>query len=85
MRGRSTPLYWDESGVGFAVDFAGGRRSVHFDTGSRRTYLFPTARDVLSPTELATRESITRTIGGIGGERSEEASRYRGVVLNRFA
>lgn len=78
---RQTPLYWDESGVGFAVDFAGGRRGVHFDTGSRRTYLFPAALGALSPAEAATREAATRTIGGLGGERVENASKLRGVTF----
>lgn len=78
---RSVPLYWDGSGVGFAAAFANGGRGVHFDTGSRRTWLFPAALAVLSAAELATREPFDRTIGGLGGERTESASRLRGVVL----
>lgn len=81
VRGRSTPLYWDESGVGFGADFAGGRRSVHLDTGSRRTWLFPAAMDAVAPAELATRQPFTRTIGGLGGERIERASRLASVTL----
>jgi hypothetical protein len=76
-----TPLYWDESGVGFAVRFGSGTRGVHFDTGSKRTWLFPTALAALSPAERATRRPYKRTIGGLGGERVEDASLLRGVTL----
>lgn len=81
-RARWTPLYWDTSGLGLRVDFAGGARAAHFDTGSRRTWLFPTALSVVSPAELATRQPFTRTIGGLGGERVENASRLAAVTVN---
>lgn len=76
-----TPLYWDESGVGFAAGFGRGVRGVHLDSGSKRTWLFPAARPVLSEAELATREAHRRTIGGLGGERVEEAALYRNVII----
>jgi len=75
------PLYWDESGVGFAAQFAGGRRGVHFDTGSKRTWLFPAALPVLSAAERATVRPHKRTIGGVGGERVEDASIARNVRM----
>lgn len=81
VRGRSTPLYWDSSGLGFGADFANGRRGVHFDTGSRRTWLFPAAMSAVSAAELATRQPFTRTIGGLGGERVERASKLANVTL----
>lgn len=76
-----SPLYWDESGVGFAVRFAGGVRGVHFDSGSERTWLFPAAGSALSPAERGTRQSIKRKIAGLGGERTEDASVYRNVAV----
>lgn len=81
VRGRSTLLYWDESGIGFGVDFANGKRGVHFDTGSRRTWLFPAAMSAVSAAELAKRQPFTRTIGGLGGERVERASKLADVTL----
>jgi hypothetical protein len=81
LQGRSAPLYWDQSGVGFGADFARGRRGVHFDTGSRRTWLFPAALNALSPLEAETRQPFVRTIGGLGGERVEQASRIAGVSI----
>jgi hypothetical protein len=81
VRGRSTPLYWDESGVGFAVDFARERCGVHFDTGSRRTWLFPAASAALSESEQGSRAPFERRIGGLGGERVEQASKFRNVTM----
>ena len=76
-----TPLYWDESGVGFAVQFSAGTRGVHFDTGSRRTWLFPAAVPALSAAEQASRRPHKRTIGGVGGERVENASMVRNLTM----
>jgi len=78
----STALYWDQSGIGFAARFASGVRGVHFDTGSRRTWLFPAAAGALSATELATRRSHQRKIGGVGGERTEDAALFRDVSIS---
>jgi hypothetical protein len=80
--GARTRLYWDESGIGFAARFSGGNRSVHFDSGSRRTWLFPAALAALSPNERATRRSIKRTIGGVGGERAEDGWSLRDVTIS---
>ena len=80
--GRSrAPLYWDESGVGFAARFAGGVRAVHFDSGSLRTYLFPAADSALSAAERATGQARRRTISGLGGARVEDARLFRGVTI----
>jgi len=76
-----TRLYWDESGIGFAARFSNGIRGVHLDTGSKRTWLFPAARAVLSRAERATRKAHQRTIGGVGGERVEPAELYRQVEI----
>ena len=77
-----TALYWDEGGIGFAAGFARGRRGVHFDSGSVRTYLFPAALAALSPRERATRSAYQRKITGLGGERIEQASRVRNVRIS---
>lgn len=82
LRSDRTPLYWDESGVGFAVDFAGGRRGVHLDTGSKRTWLFPAALPALSAAERATSRLHQRKIAGIGGERIENAAMLHRVTLS---
>ena len=77
----TTPLYWAQSGIGFAADFAGGRRGVHLDTGSQRTWLFPVAEEALSEAEQATKSSKVRTIGGLGGQRTEQGAEFRDVVI----
>jgi hypothetical protein len=81
VQARPVQLYWDPSGIGFEARFAGGMRAVHFDTGSRRTYLFPTAARSLSPAEAATRRPFERKIAGLGGERTEQAFRYERVAI----
>lgn len=81
VQGIGAPLYWDESGVGFAVDFNKQRRAVDFDTGANRSYLFPTALAALSDTELASRETFDRRLGGIGGDRIEHAARLHNVTF----
>ena len=75
------PLYWDESGVGFAVRLAGGVRGAHFDSGAETTWFFPAAAPILSAAERATRRSYQRKIAGLGGARTEQASVYRNVTL----
>jgi len=74
-------LYWDPMGVGFEAAFAHGSRAVHLDTGSVRTYLYPTAASSLGPDEAATRQPFDRSIAGLGGERREHAFRYAGVTV----
>jgi len=83
-RGRenSTPLYWDESGLGFAADFPGGRRGVHLDTGASRSYLFPAALSVLAPEEVAAGYSIERVIMGLGGASTENTIEYPAISLS---
>jgi hypothetical protein len=76
-----TAAYWDPSGIGFAARFSEGVRGVHFDSGSRRTWLFPASLDALSAAERATRRPFVRKIGGLGGEREEHASKLRGVRI----
>jgi len=78
---RRTPLYWDESGIGFALDFAGGRRGVHFDSGAARSWLFLAVTDMLSPTERSSGRPSERRIGGIGGERVENGLKFRDVTV----
>jgi hypothetical protein len=80
-RGAPTPLYWHPSGIGFEAGFARGSRAVHLDTGSRRTYLFPTAEPWLSQEERRTKKPYERTIAGIGGARVEQGWRFDSITL----
>lgn len=64
--------YWDPGGLGLEVQFAKARLGAQFDSGSRRTWLFPVALGALSDAERSGRRPAERRIGGVGGERVEK-------------
>lgn len=77
----ATQLYWDPSGMGMAAEFGSAIRAVHFDSGSGRTYLYPSAMTAVSKAERATRQQAERVIAGLGGARREKSTRLDSVIM----
>ena len=67
VEGAGMPIYWHDRGLGIPVATDKGIVGAHFDTGANSTYLFESARPLLSEEIRTTGMMKTIRTGGAGG------------------
>lgn len=81
IEGNAQSLYWQGEGIGLPVSTPRGTLGAHLDTGANDTTLRVAAHTLLDAKTEKSAERYSATVGGAGGLRKIEMTRYPNVPL----